>query len=103
MGIHERDVRATGKPAVAVSAHDLPALSRCRVPIGPALVHGVTDVVVDRQDHGRVARDAPDGVCADHSVPLELTGELRLVVEEDLERGVDDDRVSRVGRTGSRR
>jgi hypothetical protein len=59
----------------------------------------VTDVVVDRQDHGRIAGDAPDGVGADQSVPFELTGELRLLVEEDLEWRVEHDRVARVGVT----
>ena len=78
VGVDERGVRAAGEPAVAVPPHDLPTLRLRRIAVGPALVHGVADVVVDRQDDGRVTCDASDRVRTDQPVAFELAGQLDL-------------------------
>ena len=77
VGVGERRVRAPGEPAVAVSAHDLPALGVGRFPPGPALVHRVAHVVVDTDRDRGVACDSSDGLAADEPVSLQLAGQLR--------------------------
>ena len=96
MHIGEGHVGASGKPAVAVSPHHLPALGIGRESPGPALVHGVADVIVDGDGDGGVARHPLHGLAIDQAVPLELPGELGGfdgVVDERVERDVDDDEV----------
>ena len=44
--------------AMSIPSHDLPALGIGRKASGPTLVHRVTDVVVEGDDHGGVAGDA---------------------------------------------
>ena len=61
---------------MSVPALDLAALGVARCPPGPALVHGVTDVVVDPDGDGGVTGDLLDGFCADQAVTLEHTGQI---------------------------
>src|SRR5258708_33047134 len=94
--VGEGDVPTSGEAAMSVPAHDLAALGVARCPPGPALVHGVTDVVVDPDGDGGLTGDLSDDLCADQAVALELTGQvarLAFVVEEGSERDVDDDEV----------
>ena len=96
MHIGEGHVGASGKPAVAISPHHFPALGIGRIPSGPALVHGVAGVVVDGDGDGGVTGDLLHGLPIDQAVLLELSGELRglnAVVDERIERDVDDDEV----------
>ena len=85
VGVGEGDVGAAREAAVAVPAHDLSALGVGRLSPGPALVHGVPDVVVDTDGDGGVAGDLADGLGVDQAVALEVPGQLAglaFLVEE---------------------
>ena len=64
---------------MSVPAHDLSALGRGRETPGPALVHGVPDVVVDGDDDGGVTGDAPQRLAIDQAVTLEVAGQGALL------------------------
>ena len=90
--------------AVPVPAHDLAALGRVGLSAGPALVHGVADVVVDRDGEGGVTGDLAHDIGADEAVTLELAGEGALLARGSstraAERHVDDDDVGAPTRGG---
>ena len=60
---------------MSVPPHHLSALGLGREAPGPALVHGVADVVVDGDGDGGVTGDALHGLAVDQAVPFELPGE----------------------------
>ena len=60
---------------MSIPAHDLSTLGLGRESPGPALVHGVPDVVVDRDGDGGVTGDPPQRLGIDQPDVLELTGE----------------------------
>ena len=73
--IGEGHVGTARKATVPVPAHHLSALGLGREPFGPALVHGVPDVVVEGDDDGGVTGDPPHRLDIDQAVLLELAGE----------------------------
>ena len=73
--IGEGHVGAAREATVSIPPHDLSALGIGREPSGPALVHGVPDVVVERHDNGGVTGDPLHGLAVDQAVVLELAGE----------------------------
>ena len=75
----EGDVGTAREPALAVPADHLSSLGPGREAPGPALVHGVPDVVVDRHHHGGVTGDALDRLDVDQAMVLELARQLALV------------------------
>ena len=79
---------------MSIPAHDLSALGIGRFSPGPALVHGVPDVVVDPDGDGGVTGDPLHGLALDQAVALELAGELASLlarlVDEGSERHVGD-------------
>ncbi len=60
---------------MSVAPHDLSALGITREPSGPALVHGVPDVVVNRHRDGGVTGDPLYRLAIDQTVVVELAGE----------------------------
>ena len=79
MHIGEGHVGTTREATMSVPAHDLAALGIARFSPGPALVHGVPDVVVDRDGHGGVTGDPLHGLDTDQPVTLELARQLALL------------------------
>ena len=79
MDIGEGHVRAAWEATMSIPAQDLSALGLARKPPGPALVHGVPDVVVDREDDGGVTGDPLHCLSVDEADVLELTGERRAL------------------------
>ena len=83
---------------MAVSPHHLPALGIRRESPGPALVHGVSGVIVDGDRNGGVTGHALHGLAIDQPVPLELPGEIGRfdgIVDECVERDVHDHEIPR--------
>ena len=74
--VGEGDVGAAREATVPVAPAHLAAQGRARKAPGPALVHGVPDVVVDGNGDGGVTGDAPDGLGVDQPMMLEFAGEL---------------------------
>ena len=60
---------------MSVPAHDLSALGRGRESPGPALVHGVPDIVVGGDDDGGVTGDSLHCLGVDQAVTLEVAGQ----------------------------
>ena len=67
----------------------------CWEALGPSLVHGVPDVVVDPDGDGGVTGDPLDRLGIDQAVTLELTGERRgsAASSTSAARDMDDDEV----------
>ena len=103
MGVGEGDVGATREPTMSIPSHDLPSLGIGGCSSGPALVHGVTHVVVDGDGDGGVTRDLADGRSADQAGSLELAGQIALIVEEGGHGGMDDDEIRALCRGPLRR
>ncbi len=71
----EGHVRTAREPTTSVPSLDLSALALSRKTPGPALVHGVPDIVVDRHRNGGVTGDALHRLAVDQAVPLEFAGQ----------------------------
>ncbi len=80
--VHEEGVGTTGEATVTVASHQFPTLRIGRIAVLPPFVHGVADVVIERQDHGGVTRHPADGLRTDEAFPLEFTREVRRLVEQ---------------------
>ena len=61
---------------MAVPAHDLSPLGPGREALGPALVHGVADLVVHGHHDGSIAGEAPHRLDVDQAVVFELAGQV---------------------------
>jgi hypothetical protein len=61
---------------MSIPSQHLSALRLGRETLGPALVHGVPVVVVDRDGDGGIAGDLLHGLAVDQADALELTGEV---------------------------
>ena len=64
---------------MSIPSHDFAPLSGRREPSGPALVHGVSDLVVEGHDDGGVTGDPLHGLAIDQAVLLELAGQGTLL------------------------
>src|SRR3984957_20884975 len=73
----EGDVGTAREPTMSVPALDLSALAWTGKTPGPALVHGVPDIVVDRHRNGGVTGDPPHRLAIDQAVPFELARQGR--------------------------
>ena len=94
MDIDEGRVGAVREATMSIPPHHLSALRLGREALGPALVHSVPDVVVDRDGDGGVTGDPSHGLAVDQSMTLEVTGEGRgfaRVLEQGGHRDVYDD------------
>ncbi len=85
VAVGEEDMGAARKDAMAIAAEHLSALGRGGVALRPALVHGVALGVVEGHDHLSVTGQAPGHVRADQPGVLELAGQLRVRIAQDLE------------------
>ena len=91
---------------MAIAPDDLSSLGLGWQAAGPALVHGVADVVVDPDGDGGVTGDPPHHLAIDQSVMLELPGELRgsvRIVDQSGQGGMDDHEVRAGRRAGAPR
>src|ERR1700678_1215976 len=75
MHIGKGHVRAIGEPAMSIPSPYLSALGLGRETPGPAFVHGVSDVVVDRYRNGGVTGDPAHRFGVDEADVIELAGE----------------------------
>ncbi len=76
MHVGEGDVGTAREATMSVSAPDLSALGTGREAPGPALVHGVPDVVVDRYGQGALTGELSHRLGVDQPIVLELTRQL---------------------------
>src|SRR5580692_3195457 len=73
--IGEGHVGTAREPTMSVPPQDLSALRLGRETAGPALLHGVPDVVVDPNDDGGVTSDPLQRLDVDQTAVLELAGQ----------------------------
>ena len=77
--VGEGHVGTAREATVTIAPHDLSALGVAREPLGPALVHGVPDVVVEGDHDGGVTGDPLHRLAVDQAPVLELGGQGALL------------------------
>src|SRR5271155_5713078 len=99
MHIGKGRVRAAWEPAMSIPSQYLSALGPGRETPGPAFVHGVSDVVVDRDGNGGVTGDPAHRFGVDEADVMELAGECSTLARP-IDQGVEwdvGDNEERVG------
>jgi hypothetical protein len=74
----EGHVPTAREATMSIPSPHLSALGLSRKTPGPALLHGVPDIVVDRHGKGGVTGDALDRLRIDQAVPLEFARQAAL-------------------------